>query len=241
MTNNLTPVQLIVRLVIYFSVLIMAMVLLVSSDSPALRYLPIGSADILDLPGVTLSENPGATATGQDESDQSRAPKVLLSGQSISHFVLFLTAHLAATIVVMLPITWTYSATRFEAGPSSSFVQTLLLMPLCATTVVLLVQDSLALAFGLAALVAAVRFRIDLPETIDGIYIFAAICVGLAAGIGYIGAAMILAVFFCLTNAILWATGYGRNPVDDARREARVAKLVAKAAKDNAVHGTDMR
>jgi hypothetical protein len=47
-------------------------------------------------------------------------------------------------------------------------------MPICATTVVLLIQDSLALAFGLAARVAAVRFGVRLTETIDGIYIFTA-------------------------------------------------------------------
>jgi uncharacterized membrane protein YhiD involved in acid resistance len=93
----------------------------------------------------------------------------------------------------------------------------------------LLIQDSLALAFGLAALVAAVRFRIALAETIDGIYIFAAICVGLAAGIGYIGAAIVLAFFFCFTSAALWAMDYGWNPVDDARQKSKLAKLAAKA------------
>ena len=91
-------------------------------------------------------------------------------------------------------------------------------------TVVLLIQDSLALAFGLAALVAAVRFRVALSEAIDGIYIFAAICVGLAAGIGYLGVAAIMALFFCMTNAVLWGMDYGKNPIDDARRKKKRAK-----------------
>ena len=71
----------------------------------------------------------------------------------------------------MLPITWTYSATKFDVGPAKNFVRALLVLPICASTVVLLIQDSLALAFGLAALVAAVRFRVSLSDTIDGIYI----------------------------------------------------------------------
>jgi uncharacterized membrane protein YhiD involved in acid resistance len=93
-----------------------------------------------------------------------------------------------------------------------------------------LIQDSLALAFGLAALVAAVRFRVALPETIDGIYIFAAICVGLAGGIGYMGVAIVMTLVFTLTSAILWQLDYGRNPIDDARQDAKAAKLAAKSA-----------
>ena len=129
----------------------------------------------------------------------------------------------------MIPVTWTYIATKYDSGPSKSFVRALLVLPISASTVVLLIQDSLALAFGLAALVAAVRFRVALRETIDGIYIFAAICVGLAAGIGYLGVAAIMAMFFCLTNTVVWMIDYGRNPIDDQREDAARAKLLRKA------------
>jgi len=54
----------------------------------------------------------------------------------------------------------------------------------------------LALAFGLAVLVAAVRFRVSLDDAMDGTFIFAAVCVGLAAGIRYLGVAAIMAAFF---------------------------------------------
>jgi len=48
--------------------------------------------------------------------------------------------------------------------------------------VVLIVRDSVALAFSLAGIVAAVRFRNTLRDTKDAVYIFLAIAVGLAAG-----------------------------------------------------------
>jgi hypothetical protein len=121
----------------------------------------------------------------------------------------------------MLPIAWTYSATKFSSGPKKGFVRALIVLPICASTVVLLIQDSLALAFGLAALVAAVRFRVALSEAIDGIYIFAAICVGLAAGIGYLGVAAIMALFFCMTNAVMWYMNFGKNPIDEAKRKTK--------------------
>ena len=138
---------------------------------------------------------------------------------------LFVIGHLIGTIVIMLPITLTYRAMNYEAGFSKTFVRALIVLPICATTIVLLIQDSLALAFGLAALVAAVRFRVALEEAMDGIFIFAAICVGLAAGIGYLGVAFIMSVFFCFGNLILWAVDYGQNPMDDMKRRKKRDKL----------------
>jgi hypothetical protein len=127
----------------------------------------------------------------------------------------------------MIPITWTYRAINYDVGFSKTFVRSLIILPLCATTIVLLIQDSLALAFGLAALVSAVRFRVILNEAMDGIFIFAAICVGLAAGIGYLGVAAMMGAFFCFSNLILWKMDYGQNPLDDARRRKKRAKLEA--------------
>jgi hypothetical protein len=69
---------------------------------------------------------------------------------------------------------------------------------------------------------------VALPDTIDGIYILAAIDVGLAGGIGYMGVALIVAAIFTLTSAVLWQIDYGRNPIDDARPEVKAAKLAAK-------------
>ena len=101
----------------------------------------------------------------------------------------------------------------------------MIVLPICAATIVLLIQNNLALAFGLAAMVAAVRFRVALQEAIDGIYIFSSICVGLAAGIGYLGIGVVMAVFFCFANAALWGIDFGKNPIDDARIAKKHSKL----------------
>ena len=78
------------------------------------------------------------------------------------------------------------------------------------------------------------RFRVALQETIDGIYIFASICVGLAAGIGFLGIAAIMAVFFCFTNAVLWSIQFGQNPIDNARVARKHAKLENPTASTSA-------
>jgi ABC-type spermidine/putrescine transport system permease subunit II len=120
-------------------------------------------------------------------------------------------------------------ATKFDEGYRKSFVDALIVLPICATSIVLLIQDSLALAFGLAALVAAVRFRVRLRDALDGIYIFAAICVGLASGVGYLGVGVVMTVFFCFASVILWGINYGANPVEDARQARKLAKLESPA------------
>ena len=111
----------------------------------------------------------------------------------------------------MLPVTWAYMATHQEVGFKRNFVVSLLAFPIVATTIVLLIQDSLSLAFGLAALVAAVRFRIRLQDALDGIYILTAIAVGLSAGIGYMGVGGVTAMFFSLLSVALWKLGYAAD------------------------------
>ena len=223
MTKNITPRRLIARLLGYYAVVITIVVSLLLINADVLRYLPFAGNHALDIPRLEIAESSVIV---------DQPPAAEITPERMGATILFLAMTLLTTIMVMLPVTWTYSATQYESGPSRVFVRSLLLMPICATTVVLLTQDSLALAFGLAALVAAVRFGVALTETIDGIYIFTAICVGLAGGIGYVGIALVMTLIFTLTSAVLWQIDYGRNPIEDARQKALAAELAAKIERD---------
>jgi len=216
--ENITPAKLILKLSAYFLVLMSATIILLLADSDALRYLPLGGTDALQNTDLEITQSRLDFSSTNETADFSSGS---VTPATLRFALIFLAASLAGTLLIMLPITWTYSATKFDSGPEKGFVRALLVLPICATTVVLLIQDSLALAFGLAALVAAVRFRVALNEAIDGIYIFAAIGVGLAAGIGHLGVAAMMAIFFCMTNAILWYIDYGKNPIDENRRKAK--------------------
>ena len=216
--QNITPEKLILKLSLYFLVLIAAIVIVVTLHADALRYLPLGGTHAMQNTNIEITESRLDIGNAPAVADPTGDP---VTPETVLFAVIFLSANLAGTIILMIPIAWTYSATKFRSGPRKGFVRALIVLPICASTVVLLIQDSLALAFGLAALVAAVRFRVALSEALDGIYIFAAICVGLAAGIGYLGVAAIMALFFCMTNAVLWKIDFGRNPIDQAKRAAR--------------------
>jgi len=227
-TNEIvTAKSLLVTLTAYFALLFGCLLTVAVMKPEALSLMPLGGTDAFQVLRIERDEK--AFIDRLTPTTDSSIRQVPTAGQ-IGLLALFLSSSLGGTILIMLPITWTYSAIKRETGYRKSFVRALLVLPICATTVVLLVQNNLALAFGLAALVAAVRFRVALQEAIDGIFIFASICVGLAAGIGHLGIAAVMAVFFCFGNAILWKMDFGRNPKDDARVAQKQAKLEARSS-----------
>ena len=213
------------NLAAYFVLLIGSLFAVGVLQPELLSVMPLGGTDALEVAGIEIDRESLLDLKAESEPADEAAGRPVPTASQIGLIGLFLAFSLGGTILVMLPITWTYIATKREIGYRRNFVRALLVLPICAATIVLLIQNNLALAFGLAAMVAAVRFRVALREAIDGIYIFSSICVGLAAGIGYLGIAIIMAMFFCYTNAVLWSLDYGQNPIDDARTAKKQAKL----------------
>ena len=210
---NVTPKTLALRLCAYFAVLIVVLAALATFLPMSREFMPVGGRT-LDVPATAQQIFQG------DFGEDAPSPWATRLDAAA-----FLVTSLLGTIVLMIPITWVYMGIKRPQGYRKSFVEALIVLPICATTVVLLIQDSLALAFGLAALVAAVRFRVRLPDALDGIYVFAAICVGLASGIGYLGVAVVMTIFFCFASVILWGMDYGANPVETAKQARKLAEL----------------
>ena len=163
------------------------------------NYLPVAGRDARDIASIGNSD--------------IVVESTLRGARSVGRYAIALTliTYLACSVLIMLPVTWVYMATHQSVGFKRNFVVSLLVFPIVTTTVVLLIQDSLSLAFGLAALVAAVRFRIRLQDALDGIYVLTAISVGLSAGIGFVGVGGVTAMFFCLVSIALWKLGYAAD------------------------------
>ena len=220
--NSITPKALALRIFVYFVVVIASVVFVANFVPRARDFLPFGGSAVniqTDAPLTLDGESVGEPAL---QAPRSRAP---ISWAMRFDAALFLITSLIGTVLLMLPISWVYMAIKTPQGYRKAFVEALIVLPICATTVVLLIQDSLALAFGLAALVTAVRFRVRLPDALDGIYVFAAICVGLASGIGYLGVAVVMTIFFCFASIVLWGIDYGANPVETAKQAKKLAEL----------------
>lgn len=131
-------------------------------------------------------------------------------------FTVFLSV--VSSLLIMLPVAWTYILIKRRGDYDQSVVHTLLVLPVAVTGIVLIVQNSLALAFSLAGIVAAVRFRTTLKDVKDGVYVFLAIGVGLACGVQAIGVAAVVSVVFNAINLVLWAQDFGNIYADSARR-----------------------
>ena len=118
----------------------------------------------------------------------------------------WLTALIAmvGAVLLMLPIVWAYVATRERRRVDRSVVTTITLLPLAVAAILVIVQDSLAVAFSLAGIAGLVRFRNALDDTKDAMYVFVAIAVGLGAGVGALEASAALSGLYNLVVIALW-------------------------------------
>lgn len=130
---------------------------------------------------------------------------------SLGELTITTTIILIGTLLLMLPVTWVYMSVRSSTGHSQPVVQTLLILPLVVAGVIIVVQNSLALAFSLAGVVAAVRFRTTLRDPRDAVYIFLGIGVGFAAGVQALAVGAVLSIVFNLVLLLTWRYDYGRN------------------------------
>jgi hypothetical protein len=122
---------------------------------------------------------------------------------------------MTGALLLVLPLAFTYIRTRTRLKYDHSLVQTVVMLPIVVTAILAVVQNSLALAFSLAGIVAAVRFRNNLRESGDAVYIFGAIGIGFAAGIHSITIATVLSLFFVVVELGLWKFNLGAG-FDDA-------------------------
>jgi hypothetical protein len=120
---------------------------------------------------------------------------------------------LIIAFLVVLPVVWVYRWTRPYRRFTQTFAHTLLVVPIAITLVVFLVKGSLALAFSLAGIVAAVRFRTSLDEPIDAVYLFVVIGTGLAAGVQLLFVAFIASIMFNAVALAVWRLNVGGQPV----------------------------
>lgn len=212
-----------------------ALVLLIAfALNPEIRnYLPIGGveeliAQTVDGPfdGIEI----GASGTG-----------------ALGSFVWLIIA-VGAALLAALPVSWTYMAVRSRDEYNQSLIQTIILLPMIVTGIVIVVHNSLALAFSLAGIAAGVQFRNALKSPGDALFILLSIGTGLAAGIGAVELAFVMTIGFNYGFLVLWMYDYGARegtqrylrergvPFDKAAKKKKKKK---KAKTESATSGED--
>ncbi|MDJ0813320.1 MAG: DUF4956 domain-containing protein [Woeseiaceae bacterium] len=127
------------------------------------------------------------------------------------HGMVKLAVASVGAIIMTIPVSWAYFITSRSRRIDQSFVQTIMILPVVVTGISMIVLNSLALAFSLAGIVAAVRFRFALKQPSDAMYIFVAIAIGLGAGISALGVATVISFAFVVATLAIWRLEYGKT------------------------------
>ena len=115
---------------------------------------------------------------------------------------------MAGALALMGPVVSVYMLTR-RLRYDPSLVHSLVILPVVTAGIFLVIENSLARAFSLAGIMAAVRFRNTLQETRDIVYILLALGIGLAAGAEGLDVAIVMSAAFNVLVLFLWSFNVG--------------------------------
>jgi hypothetical protein len=198
-----------VRLALYYALLLGVAAVLIA-EFPLVRRA-------LVTPSVPMLGEGASILTGESSGGWSTPPAMHLDALERALTTLLVVS---AAIALAVPVAWIYMLTkrlRFDPG----LVRSVVILPIAVAGILLVVKNSLAIAFSLAGIVAAVRFRNTLKDPRDAVYIFLTIAIGIAAGVQALDVALVVSVVFNLAVFTLWkfqvgslqAGRYGRTGV----------------------------
>lgn len=133
-----------------------------------------------------------------------------------------LLLQLALALALALPVAVVYARTHQGTSYSRTFVQSLVLLPLVVTIVMLAIGDSMARAFGLFGALALIRFRTPIKDSRDTIFLFLAVAVGITVGVANTLLAVAGTGFVLAVAAVLTATGFGQRFAHDGVLQFRL-------------------
>ncbi|MBX6168851.1 MAG: DUF4956 domain-containing protein [Thermobispora bispora] len=110
---------------------------------------------------------------------------------------------MALSFVLSAMIGWVYRATHRNVSYSQSYVQTLVILGMLISLIMLVVGSNIARAFALVGALSVVRFRNAIKETRDVGFIFLVMGVGMAVGTRFYLLAVVAAVAISLIIMIM--------------------------------------
>jgi hypothetical protein len=194
----MNALRLFAKVTAYYAIVAVAIWLLLTL-LPGLRdYIPVGGVEQIitqpdGTPGLEGNEIPQADVRGFGES------------------LVWLSVGIIGALLTALPVAWVYMGIRTEEEYDQSLISTVIILPLVVTSIVIVVQNSLALAFALAGIAGAVRFRNTLKSSGDALFVLVSVGIGLASGIGAVELAIVMTIAFNYCFLLLWWTEFGER------------------------------
>ena len=191
--------RLLARLVAYYGTIAGGLALLLWLFPTLEAALPIGRVQVL-------------IAQAEDAGGRSLAAAAVASHSgTLSASLIWLTAAVTGALLAALPVSWVYMEIRNPHDYDQSLVDTIVMLPLVVTAIVVVVQHSLALSFSLAGIAGAARYRNSMKSSGDLLFILLSIAIGLSTGIGAMELALVSSAAFNLAFVALWYTNYGER------------------------------
>lgn len=119
--------------------------------------------------------------------------------------------NLVVAFVCGLMISLTYKFTYKGPSYSVTYVNSLIVLAMITSLIIMVIGNNLARAFGLVGAMSIIRFRTAVRDVQDIVFIFFALSAGMAAGVGLYAIALISTMVICLTVILLVTFNFG-NP-----------------------------
>ena len=111
--------------------------------------------------------------------------------------------NISVALLCSVFISYFYKKTYNGPGYLNSFANALILLSLITAVVIMIIGNNLARAFGLVGAMSIIRFRTAVKETHDIVYIFFALTIGMAAGVGLHSLAIVGTIFIGFISYVI--------------------------------------
>lgn len=160
---------------------------------------------------------------------------------------LVLTIRLLTATALGFGIALVRTFARSEGRPAPGLRTTLLLLTVLCALVTVVIGENIARAFGLAGVLAVVRFRTVIEDTRDSAFVIFAMVIGMSVGAGYINTSLVgFSVISLVAIAVTQMTGPAANDAKLTIRikgkettETDVRKVLATVAESVTLAGAD--
>jgi hypothetical protein len=123
---------------------------------------------------------------------------------------------LLLAFLLVAPLGWVYTYTKAKEGYDKNLVQTLVVMAMVVSGMMMLIQDQFSRALALVGVVSAVRFRTNLRDNKDAVYLLLSIGIGMGTGLQVYRVAAWMTIVMCIAFLLLNRFKIGESPADEA-------------------------
>ncbi|WP_433528838.1 DUF4956 domain-containing protein [Micromonospora sp. CA-263727] len=142
---------------------------------------------------------------------------------------------LSLSFVLSAMIGWVYRFTHRNISYSQSYVQTLVILGMLISLIMLVVGSNIARAFALVGALSVVRFRNAIKETRDVGFIFLVMGVGMACGTRFYLLAVVAAVAISLIIVLMYRFNWFASSV-----QRQVVKVQVPPTGNHTAHIQDV-